>query len=96
MRIVKKRWKKTKCWNFDVVASGLQFCFIFFRDSDSEEEGKQSFDLSEKLTSKKFPEYRQYFVKDMTGDQVDLAYFQRFNFFHNDPSFQRNTSFHLN
>ena len=60
---------------------GFTVLFYFFRDSDSEEEGKQSFDLSEKLTSKKFPEYRQYFVKDMTGDQVDLAYFQRFNLF---------------
>ena len=48
-----------------------------FRDSDSEEEGKQSFSLHEKLTSKKFPEYRQYFVKDLKGDEVNLAYFQR-------------------
>ena len=51
-----------------------------FRDSDSEEEGKQSFSLHEKLTSKKFPEYRQYFVKDLKGDEVNLAYFQRLLF----------------
>ena len=48
-----------------------------FRDTDSEDEGKQSFNLADKLSSKKFPEYRQYFVKDKTGHQVDLAYFQR-------------------
>jgi len=59
-----------KLYNFDT----------FFRDSDSEDDGKQSFNLSEKLSSKKFPEYRQYFVKDLKGEEVNLAYFQRFVF----------------
>ena len=47
-------------------------------DSDSEDDGsKQNFDLQDKLTSTRFPQYLQYFIKELSGDQVNLAYLQR-------------------
>ena len=50
-------------------------------DLDSDEEGfKQNFNIEEKLASTKFPQYLRYFVKELTGDQVDLLYFQRHGF----------------
>jgi hypothetical protein len=48
-----------------------------FSESDSDDDARPSFTLSDKLASRKFPEFRQHFVKDMRGDEVDLAYFQR-------------------
>ena len=59
-------------------------------DSDSDEEGRQNFSLEEKLASTKFPQYMRYFVKELTGDQVDLAYFQRTGF--NTPILVKNKS----
>ena len=50
-------------------------------DLDSDEEGmKQNFNIEEKLASTKFPQYLRYFVKELSGDQVDLLYFQRTGF----------------
>lgn len=50
-------------------------------DLDSDDEGiKQNFDIQEKLASTKFPQYMRYFVKELTGDEVDLLYFQRTGF----------------
>ena len=50
-------------------------------DLDSDEEGiKQNFDIQEKLASTKFPQYLRYFVKELTGEEVDLLYFQRTGF----------------
>lgn len=48
-----------------------------YLDSDSDDDGfKQNFNLEEKLASTRFPQYLQYFVKDLPGDEVNLAYFQ--------------------
>jgi hypothetical protein len=50
-------------------------------DLDSDDEGiKQNFDIQEKLASTKFPQYLRYFVKELTGHEVDLLYFQRTGF----------------
>ena len=50
-------------------------------DLDSDEEGmKQNFNIEEKLASTKFPQYLRYFVKELSGDEVDLLYFQRTGF----------------
>lgn len=49
-----------------------------YLDSDSDEDGsRQNYSLEDKLTSTRFPQYLQYFVKELTGDQVTLAYFQK-------------------
>lgn len=48
-----------------------------YLDSDSDDDGfKQNFNLEEKLASTRFPQYLQYFVKDLPGHEVNLAYFQ--------------------
>ena len=50
----------------------------YLADSDSDEDGsRQNFSLEEKLASTRFPQYLQYFIKELTGDQVNLGYFQR-------------------
>jgi hypothetical protein len=50
----------------------------YLADSDSEDDGiRQKFSLEEKLASTKFPQYLQYFVKELPGDQVTLALFQK-------------------
>ncbi len=46
-------------------------------DSDEETHYRQTFDVQEKLESAKFP---QYFVREMRGDEVTIAYFQRSGF----------------
>lgn len=49
-----------------------------YLDSDSDEDGsRQNFSLEEKLNSTRFPSYLQYFVKELNGDEVTLAYFQK-------------------
>ncbi len=49
-----------------------------YLDSDSDDEGnRQSFNLEDKLNSTRFPQYLQYFVKELTGDEVNLSYLQR-------------------
>lgn len=53
------------------------FFGIFYSESDSEDESRQGFNLQEKLMSTKFPKYREYFIKELLGEEVDLAYFQR-------------------
>ena len=48
-----------------------------YLDSDCDDDGfKQNFNLEEKLASTRFPQYLQYFVKDLPGHEVNLAYFQ--------------------
>ena len=48
-----------------------------YLDSDSDDDGsRQNFNLEEKLASTRFPQYLQYFVKDLPGEEVNLAYFQ--------------------
>ena len=62
-------------------------------DLDSDEEGmKQNFNIEEKLASTKFPQYLRYFVKELSGDQVDLLYFQRTGF--NTPILVRFYEYH--
>lgn len=49
-----------------------------YLDSDSDEEGgRQNFNLEDKLNSTRFPQYLQYFVKELVGDEVTIAYLQR-------------------
>ena len=49
-----------------------------YLDSDSDDDGsRQNFNLEDKLTSTRFPQYLQYFVKELNGDEVTLAYFQK-------------------
>lgn len=44
-------------------------------ESDSDEDpGGQAFDVLDKLDSQKFA---QFFVKELPGEEVNLAYFQR-------------------
>ena len=58
-----------------------QISYLDDIDLDSDEEGmKQNFNIEEKLASTKFPQYLRYFVKELTGDQVDLLYFQKTGF----------------
>ena len=53
-------------------------------DSDSDEEGgRQNFSLEDKLASTRFPQYLQYFIKELQGSQVNLAYFQRYTYLKN-------------
>ena len=59
-------------------------------DSDSDEEGRQNFNLQEKLASTKFPMYMRYFVKELAGPEVTLEYFQRSGF--NTPIVVKNKS----
>ena len=47
-----------------------------YLDSDSDDDARQNFNLEEKLASTRFPQYLQYFVKELPGDEVNLAYFQ--------------------
>ena len=61
--------------------SERQVSYLDELDLDSDEEGcKQNFNLNEKLANTKFPQYMRYFVKELTGDQVDYLYFQRTGF----------------
>ena len=49
-----------------------------YLDSDSDDDaGRQNFNLDDKLNSTRFPKYMQLFVKDLKGDEVTLAYFQK-------------------
>ena len=49
-----------------------------YLESDSDDEsGRQNFDLQDKLNSTRFPKYMQYFVKQLSGSEVTLAYFQK-------------------
>ena len=52
-------------------------------DSDSDEGGRQNFSLEDKLASTRFPQYLQYFIKELQGSQVNLAYFQRYTYLKN-------------
>ena len=49
-----------------------------YLDSDSDDEGgRQNFNLEDKLNSTRFPMYLQYFVKELKGEEVNIAYFQK-------------------